>query len=580
MINISALVSSEVGRIFSSPQHPQVCMAKIPDSRVAWLNQRALGWEADPVEFGDRAEQRKEHLLRACAYSITEDGGTEAVTGIADRYGGRGIASNGGSGRAAFLNGYYVKGVGRTPLIGLETQANHTTGGACLEECVRETIFSELANAEFPHGSVPTLGIIDIGVREVWQQSRLRRTERRCLLIRPCFLRPAHFERAAGFIGPDEKAGYLDRLRVEHMLRTATDLLGRDMFLAAYKRFWLAWAEQLAYAFIHRLPHGGDITSNIAFDGALVDFGAMTSVPTWARISLVLGPPVGGSMACLIDAIRAHAAVLGRYIDPAEATPKRVAEVAGLAAQRYQFVVWREMLRVAGLTRHQAELLLASDKGAELSSALGKIWSHFRRDHFAIFDRTPEPRIPWDVDQLWSENPPKYLRSLREFLMKYFRVFGGESSADRVLRGLAGRSAMRALTRPELFHEQAKRAVSKSLETDLVGSALNQQNLDRLISVTICRNRRDSKVEPEGAIPIGFARNGRWALALFCCLDTGLKFAVREWSAFGAVRRCDGETETLPDEETERLYIEKISADSISFASSTVPEFFGSVWLL
>lgn len=268
MINVSALMPSEAERLFSSPQHPQVPMAKIPGGRVAWLNQRALGREADPLESGDFAERRKEQLLQACAYAITEADGAEPVTGIADRYGGRGIASNGGSGRAAFLNGYYVKGVGRTPLIGLETQANHTTGGACLEECVRETIFAELANAEFPHGSVPTLGIIDIGVQEVWQQFRLRRTERRCLLVRPCFLRPAHFERAAGFIGPDEKAGYQDKLRVEHMLRTAAELFGKDMFVATYRKFWLAWAEQLAYAFIHRLPHGGDITSNIAFDGA------------------------------------------------------------------------------------------------------------------------------------------------------------------------------------------------------------------------------------------------------------------------------------------------------------------------
>ena len=581
MNNPICLSRLEWEHLFCSPQHVQVFLRKIPGSQIIWLNQRVMWRQRGFLESTGSVEARRESILRSCGYAIAEFDGADGRMGIVDRYGGSGIGANGGSGRAAFFNGYYIKGIGRTPLIGRETEAGHASGGAYLEECVRETIFAELVEAEFPHGSVPTVAIIDTGMQQVWEQFHPSKIERKCLLVRPRFLRPAHFERAAAFLGHDEKEGYQDRRRVEHMMRTARELFGLEGFLAMYREFWLAWAEQLAYAFVHRLPHGGDTTSNIAFDGRLLDFGAMASVPTWARVSLELGsPPVGGSMACLIDAIRLHAVELGRHIESAEATPEGIAKIARLAAHRYQFVVRREILRVAGLSCRQAELLLASKNGAELGSILGRVWTHFRREHFAIFDGTPEPRIPWDVNQLWSDRPPEYLRRLREFLTKHVDLFRGDERKDSALRTIVGRCSMRTRTRPELYRERIKRTLFRMLETELAGNAANQNSLDELISAIVCCNRRDSKAEPEGAIPIGFARNADVGFALFRCLYTARDFAVKDGGSFCTVSQGENDAQPVADEQPERLYITSISSGSILFASSAVREFSGSVWLL
>lgn len=570
----------ETEQFFRAETHARVSLREISGSRVLWLNRRVIGCESSPANAGSAREGSGENLLRSCGYGIAEGDSVEQIGGVADRYGGVGIGSNGGSGRAAFVNGYYVKGIGRTPLVGRETEAGHASGGAYLEECVKESILSELVDAEFPHGSVPTLGIIDTGATQVWEECHPPKVERRCLLVRPCFLRPAHFERAVGFLTQDEKDGYRDTLRVAHMFKTATEIFGRNELLSIYRQFWLAWAEQLAYAFVHRLPHGGDSTSNIALDGRLLDFGAMTSVPSWARISLSLAaPPVGDSVACLMDAIAIHAATLGRYVNAAEGKPARIAEIAALTIRRYQCFVLREMLRVAGLTRTQAERLLSLCH-KESSAILGRVLNHFRREQFAIFAGTPQPRIPWDVDQLWTDEPPEHLRVLREFLARNVDVFRGDEPADRLLRGVAGRCAMRARTRPDLYRKRIKEELFRILETELSGDALDEESLERIISATVCRNRRDCKVEPGGAVPIGFARNARAGYALFRCLDTTKQFAIKEWDTTAPRKQGVGGGRPSSEREPKRHYIAEIRSNAIAFASSTIGDFVGSVWLL
>lgn len=445
---------------------------------------------------------------------------------------------------------------------------------------MRETILSELVDAEFPHGAVPTLAIIDTGTKQVWEQCHPPKVERRCILVRSCFLRPAHFERAAGFLAHDDRGGYLDRLRVAHMFRTAMELFGRETILSTYRAFWLKWAEQLAYAFIHRLPHCGDNTSNIALDGKLLDFGAMTAVPSWARISAMLSaPPVGENVATLIEAITVHARHLAHHVDPNVGTPARIRATVSQAVQHYQLAVLREMLRVSGLTRRQAESLLASKDRAELVSILGRLLNRFRREQFAIFDGTPEPRIPWDIDRLWSESPPEHLRSLQEFLIRNLDLYRGMEPKDQLLRALVRRCTMRTLTRSELYRERIKKDLFRILENDLAGDALNQQSLDQLISATVCRNRRDSKVELDGAICIGFARNACVGYALFRCLDTAEEFAIKEWDSSGETQ-CDRDAQSISGGNPERLYIAEIHSGGILFASSAAPEFSGAVWLM
>jgi len=530
MRNLSALSRAESQAFFHTEgQHVPLQLCRLPDARMVWVNQRVMRQDPAFIACGGTLATYSDYLLQACAYVIaTEDTGDSLAIGVADRYGGRGIGHNGGSGRAVVVNGYHVKGVGRTPLIGTITDEAHASGGAYLEECVRETIFAELAAAEFPGGTIPTLAIIDTGLVQVWQEDHGPRPERRCLLIRPSFVRPAHFERAPSYISIDPRDGYVDSQRVRHAFQTATELWGHDSLPAIYEKFWLTWSEQLAYAFAHRLPHGGDSTSNIALDGQLLDFGAMTAIPSWARISLKWsGPPAGESLYYLVQAVRSHAIFLGRYVDATLATPEAIGCALNAVVQRYQAALLREMLRLAGLTRPQAESLLQAEPA--VSRLLGRLMTHYRREQFTLFEGTPSPRIPWDIERLWSSEPPTHWLLLRDFLMEKRDLLSECGRVDHEL--WAERVKLRSRSRPALYRARIKRELYLTLELHMAGVALNQNSLDRLIAETVCQNRRDSHIEPNDAIPIGFARGATASYALFRSLDTDACFAMQEWQS-------------------------------------------------
>lgn len=572
MRNLSALSQQEAQAFFHPQgQHIPLSMRPLPHSRVVWINQRVMRQDPAFEICGGTLEAYSAHLLRACAYTIAleEAWGNDDITGVADRYGGPGIGHNGGSGRAAVINGYHVKGVGRTPLVGALTDEAHASGGAYLEECVRETIFSELAAAEFPGGTVPTLAIIDTGLVQVWDEDDGPRQERRCLLVRSAFVRPAHFERASSYISVDPKDGYADAQRVKHAFSVASKLWGQEALPAIYQNFWLTWAEQLAYAFAHRLPHGGDSTSNIALDGRLLDFGAMTATPSWARISLNWGsPPTGESVVLLVQAVKTHALFLGRFVDPALATPEAIGQTLTAAIKRYEHVLLREMLRLIGLTRQQAERFLQEEPS--LRSLLGRLLTHYRREQFTIFDGTPSPRIVWDLEHFWSESPPAHWRPLRDFLESRIERLQVEGLPD--VRQLAGCSELRGQSRPALYHERVKQMLYDVLEHQLKDSALNQESLDQLITETVCHNRRDSWIEPEEAIPMGFARSDHTSYALFKDLHAGHVFAIRECEpdVSGGSRSAHHS----------KIFIAQVTDSRIVFTDPTVPPFLGTVRFL
>lgn len=566
MSSLNALSSAEALTFFDPEgQHLPLRMARLPQARVVWVNQRVMSQDPAFAMCGSTLDDYRAHLLRSCAFAVTDQlsENEEVAIGVADRYGGIGIGRNGGSGRAVVLNGYHVKGVGRTPLVSVLTEAGHASGGAYLEECVRETIFSELIAAEYPGGAVPTLAIIDTGLVQWWDVDAGPLPERRCLLVRPAFVRPAHFERAAGFIAADPTDGYADARRVDHAFRVAKTLWGRDALSAAYQKLWSTWAEQLAYGFIHRLPHGGDSTSNIAMDGSLLDFGATTATPSWARISLNWGsPPIGEGMFYLVKAVNDHAAMLGRELDPAYLSPEGIRKPIAMAAQVYQRVMLREILRLAGLTRSLAERMVQEEPG--VVGILGRLLSHYRREQFAIFDGTPRPRIPWDQGRLWSDDSPSHWRPLRDCLLAWI----GKSDSTKCEQAI-GYSVFRGQDRPALYHESIKKELYEHLEHRLKGHALCQESLDHLINGVVCLHRRDGIHEPVDAIPVGFARCSTAGYALFQDLEDSRWFAIPEW-------RAETSAPGIAFDET-RLPLREVTEDTIVFDDAAIPSFHGTV---
>jgi hypothetical protein len=284
---------------FSVPNsHVPVTMFKLTKPRVLWINPLISKLDKNYQKFSNPFEYET-FLLETCAFTTLDGLDSECkskidinstTVGLADRYGGIGIGRNGGSGRNVKIGNYTVKGCGRTPLVGVDTDFGHASGGAYHEECVRETIYAEVVKQIFPFGAIPVLAIIDTGLNQSWPAPIHPSRERRVLLIRPLMLRPAHFERAVLFDAPREFEGVIDNARVISTFKTLNSKFTLEKINEKIKGYLEAWASQVSFAIANRLSHGNNTTSNICVNGALLDFGAMSSVPSWARFNVSKNP--------------------------------------------------------------------------------------------------------------------------------------------------------------------------------------------------------------------------------------------------------------------------------------------------
>lgn len=404
--------------------HVPVPLRRVRGARLLWLNERAAAEDPHFAQHGHDLPRYAEHLLDHGAWQVAEPGQPAEAIGHADRYGGSGIGHNGGSGRAVTWNGYHLKGVGRTPLVSALTPPSHAAGGAYLEEAVRETIFAELAAALLPHGAVPTLAIIDLGLVQDWQTDWSPRLERRVVMVRPAFLRPAHFERAVGFVAADPDAARQDVARVVAMFAALQSGLGSDAVPAIFERLGQRWAAQLAHGFIHQFSHGNDTSSNIALDGRLVDFGAATFVPSWARVASTRHPVgLNERFSALAQAQRSLGWHLGRHVSPALGDAVRIEARVRQTRRQFEHRLGDALLQRLGLPPDARHTFGPGTEAAHrLGAALHRAWAHFDAECLDMLEATPEPGRKMDWHAFWEPDGPHHWQALREALCAALRL--------------------------------------------------------------------------------------------------------------------------------------------------------------
>lgn len=282
-----------------------VQVQRLVDARVIWINQ---SWfrrqQIDVSDLATRGAVEK-WLLDTFAFVIRQQSDqpalfdSEAAVFYADRYGGRGIGNAGGSGRCGYVDGFYVKGIGPTPLVDPSGPFFHTHGALTLEEAIREVVLSEVAGAELPHGAIPTLAVIAIKQR-LHHSAKDEDGEPRALLIRPAFVRGGHFECATSFVGATgsqfHKEGDAARVRAAVRLLPVEKaaLTPHPSQANSLNEFAARMAAQIAFGRVHRLFHGSYISSNLGVNGALADFGSFRALPNWEGAHVVNGMPSFG----------------------------------------------------------------------------------------------------------------------------------------------------------------------------------------------------------------------------------------------------------------------------------------------
>ena len=438
---VSAL-SLESSELMFRPQtgHCLLSLHQPLGARVLWSNPAAT--QIDPQAQSLSSQEYREHILARCAYIIMNGSGTSAIAGVADRYGGYGIGCNGGSGRAAYLNGYNVKGVGRTPLVHPSAPLDHSSGTTSLEECVRETILAELVHARHPHGAIRSLAIIDIAEQDVNSQAAgsdvsIPSYQRKCLLVRPAFIRPAHFERAPRFPLDQPVEGHIDADRVRSMFAVSNQLFGKERLFHLLKMFWRKWAEQMAYGFIHRCPHTTWTTSNACLDGRLLDFGAMIAIPAWGRYIWAIDvQPTGRELAKLALSAKYAVSNWFRYAMPSINPMTVYTNIVADSMRVYRRTLLREGLWLLGLERPNIIRILAEPQITVLHRALGEMIRFQSRRGRAMTIGESGLRPRWQLAQVWSNKrnvPDSYIR-MRGAILTAIREIQGREPGEEFVR--------------------------------------------------------------------------------------------------------------------------------------------------
>lgn len=280
-------------------------------ARLLWLNHRWFVEQGINSFQRDIADTIARTVMETFAVSSRPQDDNIAKTHMAaDRYGGTGGAIHGGSGRCGHVGQFNAKGIGQTPLVSPYADMYHVNGKMSLAEALREAANAEVANFELPYGAVRVVAIIDTG--ESFTIGDDPTLHRGAIVVRPNFVRPAHYERSI-FFGDSGYSGsqqFADALRVKDAVRA--NLAAPDVFPSLSEMF-LRFSRQIGAARAHRLWQGQFLSSNLSIDGALADFGSFRSVSNWRATVGLAGERFGAEMSQLRNALLSLAFYFIKY---------------------------------------------------------------------------------------------------------------------------------------------------------------------------------------------------------------------------------------------------------------------------
>ena len=256
------------------------------------------------VFSNDRFEENCD-WLENYAYLIRSELETEAdflpISKVfyAERYGGPGISYNGGGARCGGDEYFDLKGIGKTPLAGTDSQFWHSHGGMALIHAIPEVIWGEVLHCALPFGAVRSAALVLTGTK-CWLKDLSGKKVRasRALVVREKSIRPAHFERAV-FFRPASGLNLLSE--TERMMKAVANLplflpmpemiasddlasmTREDRLHLGLVEMACRFAIQSAAAKAKRLMHGAISASNICLDGKWIDFGSVAVHPNYSN---------------------------------------------------------------------------------------------------------------------------------------------------------------------------------------------------------------------------------------------------------------------------------------------------------
>ncbi|HQE39988.1 MAG TPA: hypothetical protein PLC55_11905 [Zoogloea sp.] len=213
---------------------------------------------------------------------------------LAERYGGNGLAENAGGVRCGLLGDIQIKGSGRNPLAGDQTDYWHKHGALSLQDGLKEAFWSSVFGAVLPFGAATSFAVVSTGSRFSTEVDGFRASAPRGLLLRKPLLRPAHFMRS---IYMKTTGSHKNLLNDSARTKLALSVLPAafeaelgvpcrsvdDQLSALFEVFRRA-AHQISAARIKRVCHGSLTPSNFALNGCWIDFGTATALGSYRDV--------------------------------------------------------------------------------------------------------------------------------------------------------------------------------------------------------------------------------------------------------------------------------------------------------
>ena len=474
-------------------------------AQLLWLNERWL--LGNGVNVYDAATRKEvcDWLLETYAVGVrATNQPSQQFTGKsglmhADRYGGSAGTPQGGSGRCGIRGRFNAKGIGRTPLVSDYMDDGHKNGFMPLSEALTEAVFSEIIDLETPHGSIPTLAILSTGHEYTF--STERGPEPCAIVVRPNFVRPAHFERSIFFgdAGNKTSAQYIDALRVREAVQTVHGARGRaDLPFQSPEDMFLRFAAQVGACRANRLWQGQFLSSNMSMCGAFVDFGAFRSVYSWQRAVGLSSQVFGKEAASMRAAYKSMKFYFDKYTDGVALHPKSFFDTFEQKMEDKICTSFQESC-AEGFLLYDADRPETSRNYAKL------LWQYQTQQQQTMYrvgiTKHWATRRPWALHAITAANGRvnvggeinKYV--YRDAEAKLVQELKSEIEAHAGYADVELELAMATLKnwlqpRPHLFHEVIMRRAKNLCARLKFGRTGNSKKVKNFIDFAMARNRR------------------------------------------------------------------------------------------
>ena len=255
----------------------------MPIQKNIKLLQTAIDMESVPVELklvpdmtllwssGDRSintDDYKYVIKDSYIDKHLNSDSTETATGYTERYGGFGMAGNGGGIRSVNINGMQLKGVGTNYALKGFGGIAHSYGGLDIQSAIKEIIMAEVCNSVLPYGGVKIHALYLTGDNTALYDNVKTWG---CTFVRELAVRPSHFIRSPNFYA-DKKYGISkDHVRLRRQMHIINANMNAENYVDLVCYTLHNNAEQAAAALMSRMCHGSMTHSNITSNGAWID---------------------------------------------------------------------------------------------------------------------------------------------------------------------------------------------------------------------------------------------------------------------------------------------------------------------